>query len=90
MQSKPEQDSGKDDFSDFCVLLIEDDEIMRLSLEDRLRLENIPVHAVGDLSSARKKLEKGEIDLLSAIYAYRMEPGSNYLAKFQSDFPDFR
>jgi DNA-binding NtrC family response regulator len=64
MRSKPEPDSGKDDFSDYCVLLVEDDEIMRLSLEDRLRLENIPVHAVGDLSSARKKLEKGEIDLV--------------------------
>jgi DNA-binding NtrC family response regulator len=64
MQNKPEPDSAKDDFSDFCVLLVEDDEIMRLSLEDRLRLEGIPVHAVGDLSSARKELEKGEIDLV--------------------------
>jgi len=64
MQNKPEPDSAKDDFSDFCVLLVEDDEIMRLSLEDRLRLESIPVHAVGDLSSARKELEKGEIDLV--------------------------
>lgn len=64
MQSKPEPDSGKDDFSDYRVLLVEDDEIMRLSLEDRLRLESIPVHAVGDLSNARKELEKGEIDLV--------------------------
>ena len=37
---------------------------MRLSLEDRLRLENISVQAVGDLHSARKELEKGEIDLV--------------------------
>jgi len=64
MQSKPESDSGKDDFSDYRVLLVEDDEIMRLSLEDRLRLESIPVHAVGDLLKARKELEKGEIDLV--------------------------
>ena len=64
MQNEPDLDSGKGDFSDYRVLLVEDDEIMRLSLEDRLRLENIPVHAVGDLSSARKKLEKGEIDLV--------------------------
>ena len=38
MQNEPDLDSGKDDFSDYRVLLVEDDEIMRLSLEDRLRL----------------------------------------------------
>jgi DNA-binding NtrC family response regulator len=64
MQIEPGLDSGKDDFSDYRILLVEDDEIMRLSLEDRLRLENIPVQAVGNLSSARKELEKGEIDLV--------------------------
>jgi DNA-binding NtrC family response regulator len=64
MQTEPDQDSGKDDFSDYRVLLVEDDEIMRLSLEDRLRLENIPVQAVANLSGARRELEKGEIDLV--------------------------
>jgi len=64
MQNKPDLVSGKDDFSNYRVLLVEDDEIMRLSLEDRLHLENIPVQAVGDLTSARKELEKGEIDLV--------------------------
>jgi DNA-binding NtrC family response regulator len=64
MREKPEQTLERDDFSDCCVLLVEDDEIMRLSLEDRLRLENIPVHAVGDISRARKELEKGDIDLV--------------------------
>jgi len=64
MQHDPNQDLDRDDFSDYRVLLVEDDEIMRLSLEDRLRLENIPVQAVGDLHSARKELEKGEIDLV--------------------------
>ncbi len=64
MQEKPEQTIERDDFSDYCVLLVEDDQIMRLSLEDRLRLENIPVHAVGDISHARKELEKGDIDLV--------------------------
>jgi len=59
-----EQILDRDDFSDYCVLLVEDDAIMRLSLEDRLRLENIPVHAVSDISSARKELEKGDIDLV--------------------------
>ncbi len=51
-------------FSDYCVLLVEDDEIMRLSLEDRLRLEDIPVRAVSGTVSARKALEKGDIDLV--------------------------
>jgi DNA-binding NtrC family response regulator len=64
MHNEPDLDSDKGDFSDYRVLLVEDDEIMRLSLEDRLRLENIPVQAVGNLSSARKELEKGEIDLV--------------------------
>jgi len=64
MQNEPDQDLDRGDYSDYRVLLVEDDEIMRLSLEDRLRLENIPVHAVGDLSSARKALDKGEIDLV--------------------------
>jgi DNA-binding NtrC family response regulator len=64
MREKPEQTLERDDFSDCCVLLVEDDEIMRLSLEDRLRLENIPVRAVSDISRARKELEKGDIDLV--------------------------
>ncbi|MES9855635.1 MAG: sigma-54 dependent transcriptional regulator [Sedimenticola sp.] len=53
-----------DGFSDYCVLLVEDDEIMRLSLEDRLRLEDISVRAVADTRSARDELEKGDIDLV--------------------------
>jgi DNA-binding NtrC family response regulator len=64
MQNEPNQDLGRGDYSDFRVLLVEDDEIMRLSLEDRLRLENIPAQAVGDKSSARKALDQGEIDLV--------------------------
>jgi DNA-binding NtrC family response regulator len=64
MQEKPESTLGSDDFSDYRVLLVEDDEIMRLSLEDRLRLEKIPAHAVVDISHARKELEKGSIDLV--------------------------
>ena len=64
MQSKPKPSIDRDDFSDYQVLLVEDDEIMRLSLEDRLRLENIPVCAVADLGGARKELAKGNVDLV--------------------------
>jgi len=64
MQNKSELVMDKDGFGDYCVLLVEDDEIMRLSLEDRLRLEGIPVHAVCDIASARKELDTGDIDLV--------------------------
>lgn len=62
------------DVSDLCVLVVEDDEIMRLSLEDRLRLEQIPARAVGDLAEAHKQLETGEIDLV--ITDIRLPDGS--------------
>lgn len=64
MHSKPEQITGGNDYSDCHVLLVEDDEIMRLSLEDRLSLEKIPVYAVPDLAGARKELAKGDVDLV--------------------------
>lgn len=64
MQNQHDQMLECDDFSGYCVLLVEDDEIMRMSLEDRLRFEDIPVRAVCDTASARKELEKGDIDLV--------------------------
>ncbi|MEJ1297419.1 MAG: sigma-54 dependent transcriptional regulator [Candidatus Sedimenticola sp. (ex Thyasira tokunagai)] len=64
MPNKLEQMSDSDGFGNYCVLLIEDDEIMRLSLEDRLRLEKIPVRAVADITCAKNELEKGDIDLV--------------------------
>jgi len=64
MQNKFGQMLDGDGFRNYCVLLVEDDEIMRLSLEDRLRLEEIPVHAVANIASARKELEKGGVDLV--------------------------
>ncbi len=64
MQDKLQQKVANDDFSDYCVLLVEDDEIMRMSLEDRLRLDGITVRAVGDTASARNELKKGDIDLV--------------------------
>ncbi len=64
MQDKLRQEVENDDYSDYCVLLVEDDEIMRMSLEDRLRLDGITVRAVGDTASARNELKKGDIDLV--------------------------
>ena len=62
------------DCSDFCVLIVEDDEIMRLSLEDRLRLEGIPVRAAADLAGAHNQLEKGDVDMV--ITDIRLPDGS--------------
>ena len=63
-----------DSFSDLCVLVVEDHEIMRLSLEDRLRLENIPVRTACDLAQAHNQLEKGDIDLV--VTDIRLPDGS--------------
>ena len=64
MQQDLDNNIVRDTFEEYGVLLVEDDEIMRLSLEDRLRLDGIPARAVGDLGGARKELEKGDIDLV--------------------------
>jgi len=64
MQDKLQQEEENDDYSDYCVLLVEDDEIMRMSLEDRLHLDGITVRAVCDTASARNELKKGDIDLV--------------------------
>lgn len=64
----------EDDFSDLCVLVVEDDEIMRVSLEDRLRLENIPVRTACDLLEAHNQLDKGDVDLV--VTDIRLPDGS--------------
>lgn len=64
MQKESKKIVDIEEISEYCVLLVEDDEIMRLSLEDRLRLEHIPAQAVSDITSAKKELSKGHIDLV--------------------------
>ncbi len=49
---------------DCKVLLVEDDGIMRLSLDDRLKLEGIPTTSVSSLNNAIKEMEKEDIDLV--------------------------
>ncbi len=61
---------------DLCVLVVEDDEIMRLSLADRLCLEGIPARAAGDLAGARAHLAKGEADLV--VTDVRLPDGSGF------------
>jgi len=62
------------DVSDLCVLVVEDDEIMRLSLEDRLRLEGIPVRVACDVAGAHNQLQKGDVDMV--ITDIRLPDGS--------------
>jgi DNA-binding NtrC family response regulator len=62
------------DISDLCVLIIEDDEIMRLSLEDRLRLEGISVRVACDVAGAHLQLEKGNVDMI--VSDIRLPDGS--------------
>ena len=49
---------------DARVLLVEDDEIMRQSLEDRLQMEGIPAVSVSDLAAARRELGRRALDLI--------------------------
>ncbi len=58
------QDLRAHEFCDLCVLLVEDDEIMRVSLEDRLRLAGIPIRAAWDVAGASSQLKKGDVDLV--------------------------
>ena len=67
----PPLDNG---FFDLCVLVVEDDEIMRVSLEDRLRLESIPIRTACDMAQAHDQLEKGDIDLV--VTDIRLPDGS--------------
>ena len=87
MQKKLDNILNSNDFCDYCVLLVEDDEIMRLSLEDRLRLEQIPVRAVSDTTSARKQLEKGDIDLVVTDIRLPDGTGIELFADMSRHFP---
>jgi DNA-binding NtrC family response regulator len=47
------------------VLLVDDDEIMRVSLEDRLRMEGFETSAAADFSTARRLLRERGYDLVA-------------------------
>lgn len=59
---------------DVCVLLVEDDDIMRLSLEDRLELEGICVRTAPSLAEARLALAHMAVDMV--ITDVRLPDGS--------------
>jgi two-component system response regulator AtoC len=62
------------DLTGLCVLVIEDDEIMRLSLADCLKLEGIAAQTAGSIAEARRHLAQGKADLV--ITDIRLPDGS--------------
>lgn len=56
------------------VLLVEDDDIMRVSLEDRLRLEGVPVRVASSLAEAQTILDRHAVDLV--VTDIRLPDGS--------------
>lgn len=58
---EPERKTAR---SDRLVLVVEDDDIMRVSLEDALRLEGIPAASAATVGEALGILERGAVDLV--------------------------
>lgn len=75
------------DFSELCVLIVEDDEIIRVSLEDRLLLEGIPVRAVNDVAEARRQLEKGDIDMVVSDIRLPDGTGADLFGEISQHYP---
>ena len=48
-----------------CILIVDDDQIMRVSLEDRLRMEGFETVAAADFAGARKLLANRNFDLVA-------------------------
>ncbi|HHK73578.1 MAG TPA: sigma-54-dependent Fis family transcriptional regulator, partial [Rhizobiales bacterium] len=69
------------------VLLVEDDEIMRLSLEDRLQLEDIPVIVAADIAAARAALRRGDIDLVITDIRLPDGNGADLFQEISRHFP---
>ncbi|MES9991625.1 MAG: sigma-54 dependent transcriptional regulator [Candidatus Thiodiazotropha sp.] len=87
MQNSIEHSMATGKFTDLCVLLVEDDEIMRMSLVDRLHLESIPVRAVGDTASAKKELQKGGVDLVVTDILLPDGTGIELFSEISNNFP---
>ncbi|MGC2857696.1 sigma-54-dependent transcriptional regulator [Novispirillum sp. DQ9] len=56
------------------VLVVEDDDLMRLSLEDRLNIEGIPAMSVASIAAARQLLASGAADVV--VSDIRLPDGS--------------
>ncbi len=87
MAAEQQHQDFADDLASLCVLLVEDDEIMRLSLEDRLRLEGIPVRVAADLAGAKQQLDRGDIDLVVTDIRLPDGSGASFFEDISRDHP---
>ncbi len=87
MEKQISQNLMKELNLDTRVLLVEDDEIMRLSLDDRLQLEKIPVSSVSNISQAKIQLEKGDIDLVVSDIRLPDGTGIELFEHISASFP---
>jgi len=60
--------------ADLQVLLVEDDQIMRLSLEDRMQFEGLSTRSAATFSEAKRVIEGGDVDLV--VTDIRLPDGS--------------
>ncbi len=60
---------------------------MRLSLEDRLRLEGLPVRTASDLAGAYAQIEKGDVDLVVTDVRLPDGSGAGLFADVSRRFP---
>lgn len=67
-------ESAASEFGGLKVLIVEDDDIIRFSVEDRLRLSGIPAVSSSDITGAIYHLSQGGIDLV--ITDIRLPDGS--------------
>ena len=74
MATEADRSPKAEDLTDLNVLVVEDDELMRLSLGDRLRLEGITARFASNLAEARRQIEGGDIDLV--VTDIRLPDGS--------------
>jgi len=77
----------REDFSELCVLVVEDDEIMRMSLEDRLRLEGLPVRCASSVAAAHTQMAKGDIDLVVTDIRLPDGSGTELFADISRHYP---
>ena len=90
MKDSPEKMNEQEDDAHSHILLVEDDEFMRLSLEDRLHLEKISFRTACNLADARGQLENGDIDLVVTDIRLPDGSGADLFRYVTQHFPALR
>ncbi len=69
------------------ILLVEDDELMRLSLEDRLAIEQLETVSAPDIAGAREALTRGSPDLVVTDIRLPDGSGADLFEEVRRDHP---